>query len=78
MIKKFYKLKRKNIAFIQYIIEGYEGIATTTTIEPQTAIIQLSIIPDFLFETKEIIKDLKNNKYEIEEVNYPEKRQIME
>lgn len=78
MIKKYYKLKRKNIAFIQFIIEGYEGMATITTMEPQTAIIQVSIMPDFFSEVEEIINELKNNKYEIEEINYPETRQIKE
>jgi len=47
-------------------------MATVTTVEPQTAIIQVSIIPDFISEMKNVINDLKN-KYEIEEINYPEK-----
>lgn len=71
MIKKYYKLRRKDISLIQFIIEGYEGMATVTTVEPQTAIIQVSIIPDFISEMKNVINDLKNN-YEIEEINYPE------
>lgn len=72
MIKKYYKLRRKDISLIQFLIEGYEGMATVTTVEPQTAIIQVSIIPDFISEMKNVINDLKN-KYEIEEINYPEK-----
>jgi hypothetical protein len=72
MVKKYYKLKRKDISIIQFIIEGYEGMATVTTIDPQAAIIQVSIIPDFLSEIKNVINDLKN-KYQMEEINYPEK-----
>lgn len=72
MIKKYYKLRRKDISLIQFIIEGYEGMATVTTVEPQTAIIQVSIIPDFISEMKNVINDLKN-KYEIEEINYQSK-----
>ena len=72
MIRKYLKLKRKDISIIQFIIEGYEGMATVTTIDPQAAIIQVSIIPDFLSEIKNVINDLKN-KYQMEEINYPEK-----
>jgi hypothetical protein len=72
MIKTYFKLKRKDIALVQFIIEGYEGMATVTTIDPHTAIIQISIIPDFISDMSAIIKDLKN-KYKMEEVNYPGK-----
>jgi hypothetical protein len=67
MIKKWFKLKRNNIAPVQFIIEGYEGMATVTTIDPRAAIIQVSIIPDFILEMDEIINDLKD-KYRMEEV----------
>jgi len=46
--KKIFKLKRKDIAIVQFIIEGYEEMAMVTTIDPHTAIIQISIIPDFI------------------------------
>lgn len=69
MIKKYYKLKRKDISFIQFIIEGYEGMATVTTIDPHTAVIRVSIVPDFLSEIQNVINDLRNT-YEMEEINY--------
>ena len=72
MIKKYFKLKRKDIALVQFIIEGYEGMATVTTIDPHTAIIQISIIPDFISDMSAVIKDLKN-KYKMEEMNSPVK-----
>ena len=72
MINKYFILKRKDIALVQFIIEGYEGLATVTTIDPQTAIIQISIIPDFISDMNAIITDLKN-KYKMEEINYPGK-----
>ena len=72
MIKKYFKLKRKNIAVVQFIIEGYEGMATVTTIDPHAAMIQVSIIPDFLSDMSDLIDYLKN-KYKMEEINCPEK-----
>jgi hypothetical protein len=71
MIKKYFKLKRKDIALVQFIIEGYEGMATVTTIDPHAAIIQISIIPDFLSDMSDLI-DYMKNKYKMEEINCPE------
>jgi hypothetical protein len=67
MIKKWFKLKRKDIALVQLIIEGYEGMATVTTIDPHAAIIQISIMPDFIQDMINVIEDLKNEYY-LEEI----------
>lgn len=70
MIKKWFKLKAKDIVFVQFIIEGYEGLATVTTIDPRTAIIQIAIMPDFEAEVMGILENLKE-KVTLEEVNCP-------
>lgn len=69
MIKKCFKLKRNNIAQVQFIIEGYEGMATVTTLDPHAAIIQVSIMPDFVQEIINLTGSLKN-KYNLEEIQY--------
>ena len=70
MINKWLKLKPKDIVLVQFIIEGYEGLATVTTIDPQTAIIQVAIIPDFVSDVMYILDSLKKQ-LPIEEINYP-------
>jgi hypothetical protein len=70
MIKKFFELDRKNIILVQFIIEGYGDMATVKTIDPQTAIIQISIIPDFISDMSDLIEYLKD-KYKMEEINWP-------
>jgi hypothetical protein len=67
MILKWFKIKRKNIALVQFIIEAYEGMATVTTMDPHLAIIQVSIMPDFLQEIIIILESLKN-KYQLKEI----------
>ena len=74
MIEKFFEVKKNDIAPIQFIIEGYEGMATVSTIDPRRAIIKFSIMPDFISDITLIIDDLKN-KYPIVEINnYNEER----
>jgi hypothetical protein len=48
MIEKNFQLERKNIAPVQFIIEGYGDMATVTTLDPRQAVIRVSIIPDFI------------------------------
>ena len=43
-------------------------MATVTTIDPQTAIIKISIIPDFISEIYGLIEVLKD-KYKVVEIN---------
>ena len=42
-------------------------MATVTTIDPRSAIIQISIIPDFILEMDEVINNLKDE-YKMEEI----------
>jgi len=70
MINKWLKLKTKDIVLVQFIIEGYEGIATVTTIDPQTAIIQVAIMPDFVSDVMCILDSFKKQ-LPIEEINCP-------
>ena len=60
MLRKCFKLNKADIATVQLIIEGYEGLATVSTIDPRTAVIQVLIMPDFIDEMESIIKDLQN------------------
>jgi len=67
MIQKRFQLKRKNIVIVQFIIEGYEGMATVSTIDPRLAIIQISFMKNFVSPLENVIEDLKN-RYELEEI----------
>ncbi len=69
MIKKIFKLNRNEIAIVQFIVEGYEGMATVTTLDSATAIIEISIIPDFIVEINNLLDNLKS-KYHLEDVEY--------
>ena len=71
MINIWLKLKTKDIVLVQFIIEGYEGLATVTTIDPRTAIIQVAIMPDFVSDVMCILESLKKQ-LPIEKINYPE------
>jgi hypothetical protein len=70
MIDKFFRIKREHIAPVQFIIEGYEGMSTVSTIDSQEAIIKISIMPDFTKEIIHLLGELKNI-YRLEEIEQP-------
>ena len=67
MMIKYFQLDRKNIVAVQFIIEGYEGLATVTTMDAAGAVIQISIIPDFLREMNCLLDEL-SKKYHMKEI----------
>jgi len=45
--RRFFRLPARHIAHFQFIVEGYDGIATVSTIDPKAAVVML-FIPDGL------------------------------
>lgn len=60
MICKRYKIEKKDIKLFQFIIEGYEGLATVSTIDPAKALVQVLIMPDFSNEMRPILDHLQD------------------
>jgi hypothetical protein len=58
-IKLFYRVERKDISYLSWIIQSYEGIAVVKTIDPYKAIIELQISPGceaIIFELLDALK----------------------
>lgn len=60
MLEKRLKLSRKNLVLLQFLLEGYEGMAMVTTLDDRLAVVQVFILPDFLQETLDILYAVKN------------------
>lgn len=54
-------MDRREIAFVKFIFEGYDGIAMMKTLDPAKGIITLHIPPGCEKHVKAILHDLKNN-----------------
>lgn len=67
MIRKWFKIKKSEITLFQFIIEGYEGMATVSTIDPHEAIIQVLIMPDFMEDMLNLLESLKG-RFHLQEI----------
>ena len=59
--KRYYRVDRRQIAFLRFIFEAYDGIAVMTTVDPQKGIIELHIAGGCENDVDFILNDLKKD-----------------
>jgi hypothetical protein len=57
-ISKFFAIDKKEIAYLKFILEGYSGLATLTTISAREGRILLLMAPGAEYELTEIMQML--------------------
>lgn len=70
-IMRFLRVQKKDIAYIRYVFEGYEGIANATTVDGQPGLLRLQIAPDFA-ESAEAVLDALGREIALEVDDLPE------
>ncbi|MGB2929089.1 MAG: DUF4911 domain-containing protein [Desulfobacterales bacterium] len=60
-IKKYFRVDRREIAFLKFIFEAYDGIVTITTEDPHQGVVRLCIAPGCENDVEMILKDLKKD-----------------
>lgn len=60
-IKKYFRVDRREIAFLKFIFEAYDGIVTLTTVDPNQGVVLLCIAPGCENDVKMILQDLKKD-----------------
>ena len=60
-VKKIYRIDRREISFLRFIFEAYEGLAVITTLNAEEGTVQLSIAPECVDEVDLILNDLKKD-----------------
>jgi len=60
--KRIYlRVDRREICFIKFIFEAYNGIATITTVDPDQGIVILCVAPGCENDVEMILQDLKKD-----------------
>lgn len=57
----FYRVDRREVGYIRFIFEAYDGIAVVETIEPSTAVIALHVPPGCMPVVRDLVFDLAAN-----------------
>jgi hypothetical protein len=60
-IKRYYRVDRRDIAFLRFVFEAYEGLAIIETLNPELGIIVFYIAPGCESDVDMILSDLKGD-----------------
>ncbi|MGW8186144.1 MAG: DUF4911 domain-containing protein [Desulfobacterales bacterium] len=58
-LTQYYRVDRREIAYIKFVIESYDGVGLLSTVEPQSGLIVIRIPPGCEEVIDDIISDLK-------------------
>ena len=58
-ISKYYRVDRREICFLRFIFEAYDGIAILTTVDPGSGFVVLRISPGCGEDVEMVLQDLK-------------------
>jgi hypothetical protein len=56
---RYFRLRRKDIAYFKFIIESYEGVAVVRTQNPHEAVVELMVAPGWERDIDEILEGLR-------------------
>ena len=59
-IQKCYRVDRRQIYFLRFFLEGYDGIALIRTLDPEKGIVLVYIAPGCEEDVKVVLEDLSN------------------
>ena len=59
--KKYLRINRREIAFLKFIFEAYDGIAVVSTEDPVKGILRISIAPGCEAEVDLLLGELKKD-----------------
>jgi hypothetical protein len=57
-ISLFLQIPPREIAYLTFVLESYEGVAAIRTVDPRKGIVELMVSPHYQEEIKEILQDL--------------------
>jgi len=59
--KKYFRVDRKDIAYLRFIFEAYDGVAVVRTVDPEAGVIVLHISPGCEADVERILQNLKGD-----------------
>jgi hypothetical protein len=59
--KRYYRIDRREIAFVKFILEAYDGLAVVSTLDPQAGIVALHIAPGCEPDVEKLLEDLSRD-----------------
>lgn len=59
MICRYFKVLHRDMVYLKFILEAYEGMNVMSTVDNKTGIIRIAIMPGFEDDMAELLEDLR-------------------
>lgn len=59
--KRCYRVDRREIAYLKFILEAYDGLAVVSTLDPEAGLLVLHISPGCEADVEIIMQDLRQD-----------------
>ena len=58
MICRYFKVAHRDMVFLKFILEAYEGMNVMSTVDNTAGVIRIAIMPGFVADMDELLADL--------------------
>ena len=58
MIERFFKVTHRDMVYLKFILEAYEGMNVMSTVDNKAGIIRIAIMPGFLEDMEGVLAEL--------------------
>ena len=58
MICRYFKVNRRDMVFLKFILEAYEGMNVMSTVDNEAGIIRIAIMPGFETDIDQVLAEL--------------------
>lgn len=58
MVCRYFKVLRRDMVFLKFILEAYEGMNVMSTVDNKTGIIRIAIMPGFVDDMDALLAEL--------------------
>jgi hypothetical protein len=59
-IRRRLRIDRREISYLRFILESYDGLAILTTLDAAAGVVELKIAPGCEADVERIVRDLQN------------------
>lgn len=60
-LKQYYRVDRRQIHYVKFILEGYDGLAVMRTVDPEAGVVVLHVPPGCEKDVNAVVEDLKKH-----------------
>lgn len=72
-ICRYFRVKHRDMVFLKFILEAYEGMNTMSTVDNKAGIIRIAVLPGFIDDMDALLNEL-GAQVTMEPVSWEEKR----